>query len=84
MIPSPKDRFLSDSTLYKWHADLVSTSQFASALDAALLEYGSKCSRENNPADAGLLLRGAHEFATTFCQLSEPRMRLEIKDRDNL
>lgn len=84
MILSPKDRFLANAELSKAHSNTVSSSHFSIALDAALLEYSAQCSREKNPADAGLLLRGAHEFVVTFCDLSEPRMRFETKDRDNL
>lgn len=84
MIPSPKDRFLSDASLSKRHADTVGTSEFVAAMDAALLEYGAQCSRSNSPSKAGLLLQGAHEFARVLCELSEPRIRTTIKDRDNL
>lgn len=84
MIPSPKDRFLVDVALAKHHADTVGTSQFATALDAALLEYGAQCSREKVPAEGALLLRGAHEFARLFCELSQPRTENKTIDRDNL
>lgn len=83
MIPSPKDRFLADTTLSKHHADMVSSSQFAATLDAALLEYAIQTAR-GNPSKAGLLLQGAHEFSRVFCELSEPRLRPVTKDRDNL
>lgn len=83
MIPSPKDRFLSDVVLAKHHTDTVSTTQFAAALDAALLEYGAQCSRGKRK-QAGLLLRGAHEFARLFCELSQPRTQTKTIDRDNL
>lgn len=84
MILTPKERFLADATLSKWHIDTVTTPQFTAALDAALLEYGAQCSREKVPADGGLLIRGAHEFANLFCRLSTPVNRPVTRDRDNL
>lgn len=84
MIPSPKDRFLADVTLAKHHANTVSSSEFVEAIDAALLEYAAQCSREKVPSDGGLLLRGAHEFARLFCELSQPRTENKTIDRDNL
>lgn len=81
MIPPPKDRFLANVALAKHHADTVGTSQFAVALDAALLQYGEKCSKDENGA---LLLRGAYEFTRIFCDLSEKRTEVKPVDRDNL
>lgn len=84
MIPSPKDRFLADAALSKRHADMVGTSDFADAMDKAMLEYSAQCARSNSPSKAGLLLQGAHEFARVFCDLSVPRMKTATKDPDNL
>lgn len=84
MIPSPKDRFLADAALSKTHSDTVSSTPFAVALDAALLEYGKRCSKEKQPEVGGTLLRGAYEFAEVFCNLSEPRKQSTVYDPDNL
>lgn len=84
MIPSPKERFLADAALAKQHADLVASSRFIVALDAAMLEYAIQCSRVNPPGEGGLLLRGANEFARMFCELANPRIKPTTVDRDNL
>lgn len=84
MIPSPKERFLADATLTKHHANTVASSQFIAAFDAAMGEYSMQCSAAKNPTEAGLLLRGAHEFARIFCELANPRTRTVTVDRDNL
>lgn len=84
MIPTPKERFLSDGALAKRHADMVATSEFAVALDAALLEFAAKCARTAVPGEGGLMLKGAHEFARVFCELSMPATMISTRDRDNL
>lgn len=84
MIPSPKDRFLADTVLAKHHADMVSSSQFAAALDASLREYSAQCARSKSPSKAGLLLQGAHDFVDVFCNLAEKIVIPATKDRDNL
>lgn len=80
MIRTPKERFLADAALAKWHADTVSTPEFAAALEAALLEYSAQCAK----SEPSLTLRGAHEFARLFCNLSTPITRPTTIDRDNL
>lgn len=84
MIPSPKERFLADAALAKQHADLVASSRFIVALDAAMLEYAIQCSRVNPPSDGGLLLRGARQFVFVFCELANPQTKPTTVDRDNL
>lgn len=84
MIPSPKTRFLADQALAKKHADMVASSPFILALDAALLEYMEECSRTTVPGEGGLKLRGAIEFARVFCNLANPPTKFKTVDPDNL
>lgn len=84
MIPSAKARFLADTVLSKWHADLVVKREFMQAMDAAIGAYAAKLSRHQPHVEAGLLLRGAQDFIATFTELSEQPTVQARKDLDNL
>lgn len=84
MIQSPKERFLSNAAASKAHADTVTTPAFQDAIEAALLEYSAKCSRETAPDSGHFKSQGAFEFAKLLCNLHVPRQTPTPRDYDNL
>lgn len=68
------------------HANLVSRSDFRTALDIAMLEYSEQLAGAltETPEAQAYKLRGAHEFVRVLLGLSRMPSKAPRTDHDNL
>lgn len=86
--PTPKERFLQNTSLLKNHRSMVDSDVFQAVADAAMLEYQNLLSRQTTDAisasAAGFKLQGALEFIGVMKGLSDTPVVAKRRDADNL